>query len=408
MYMKNKVDVKLYFSLILWTLIPSVYLTVRMYIVSINKVDINILGQMEWFDLIDEVITTMLVVPLYSLLNKTDDQKNRKGLAFIISILIYGLFTIFIASHISHITKFMLAEYATEYLLLQSVSLFFSFVLTLTILLFTINDDYKMIWSLLVAKVVLLSICDYIFIATFKDIGASYSEILVNSLLAIFAIILLIRNGYIGFKGIDRTFINQWFKIGSFAGIQIFLDNFIYAIMIVKMVNAVNESGNYWVANNFIWGWLLVPVMCFAELIKKNDLLLISFKNTWKYALMIVLLWIATMPFWNTFIKKAMAVNPSSIMCIVMLNIPFYLTYIVSAFIDAWFISKGKTLYNMVISLMVNIVYYGIVYILFNKNVFAMNMQFIIYMFGVGMVIHMLLSIILYIIDRKVFKTEVS
>ena len=83
------------------------------------------------------------------------------------------------------------------------------------------------------------------------------------------------------------------------------------------------------------------------------------------------------------------------------MSIPFYLTYIVSAFIDAWFISKGKTIYNMIISLIVNVVYYGIIYILFSRNVFMMNMSFIIYMFGGGMVVHMVLSIIIYYIDIK-------
>lgn len=67
--------------------------------------------------------------------------------------------------------------------------------------------------------------------------------------------------------------------MGFFSGVQIFLDNFICAVMICKMVNAVSESGNYWVANNFIWGWLLVPVICVAEIIKKNSFEKIKFKN---------------------------------------------------------------------------------------------------------------------------------
>ena len=36
------------------------------------------------------------------------------------------------------------------------------------------------------------------------------------------------------------------------------------------MVNAVNEQGNYWVANNIIWGLLLIPIMALAEIVKKD------------------------------------------------------------------------------------------------------------------------------------------
>ena len=44
--MENKNDIKMFLTLILWMLLPSVYLLVRMNIVSVNNVDINILGQM--------------------------------------------------------------------------------------------------------------------------------------------------------------------------------------------------------------------------------------------------------------------------------------------------------------------------------------------------------------------------
>ena len=41
-------------------------------------------------------------------------------------------------------------------------------------------------------------------------------------------------------------------------------------VMIVRMVNVVSEQGTYWVANNFIWGWLLLPIVRLGELIKQE------------------------------------------------------------------------------------------------------------------------------------------
>ena len=87
-----KNDLKLLISLIVWMIIPSLYMLIRMNIVSVNNVDINILGQMEWFDLIDEVITTTLIVPLYSVLSK-EKSKYKNGIAFLTSFIIYLLFT---------------------------------------------------------------------------------------------------------------------------------------------------------------------------------------------------------------------------------------------------------------------------------------------------------------------------
>ena len=56
----RKEDTKMFISLVLWMLIPSIYFAIRMYTVTINSVDIDILGQMEWYDLIDEICENFL------------------------------------------------------------------------------------------------------------------------------------------------------------------------------------------------------------------------------------------------------------------------------------------------------------------------------------------------------------
>ena len=110
----EKKDYKLFFSLFLWMLIPSVYNAIRMSIISINQVDINILGQMEWFDLIDEIFVTTLTVPLFSLLKPNTSSKEKNGFAFTISLGIYTIFTLIISMYVSNISKFMNADFASE------------------------------------------------------------------------------------------------------------------------------------------------------------------------------------------------------------------------------------------------------------------------------------------------------
>ena len=217
--MLNKKDLKLYLSLILWSLIPSIYLLVRMNIVSLNRVDLNVLGQMEWFDLIDEIIATTLLVPLYSLLKKDDTDRN--GTALIISFVIYFLFALLVALRISTITKIMNAENATNYLLLQTAALLFDFINKFSIILFTIRSKHKLINTLI--------ICDYILIKNYKDIGAAYSEILVNAIIAATSIVILKIDNSVTFKKIDFSLTKEWIRVGVFCGIQIFLDNFIFS-----------------------------------------------------------------------------------------------------------------------------------------------------------------------------------
>lgn len=394
--MQKKNDIKNLFALYLWMLIPSVYLIIRLQIVSVTNVDINILGQMEWFDLIDEIITTAFITPLYYLLKNKDPEKN--GFSFILSFGVYFMFTMIIALYISNISAFMNAEYAKKYLFMQSVSMLIAFIWVFVNLLFIIYDNYILIIFFTVIKLFLLSSFDYLLIPVFKDLGASYSEILANTLIAILSVICIIKKKYVSFSICSKDFLYLWGKIGVFSGLQIVLDNFIYAFIVCRMVNTVSESGNYWIANNFIWGWLLIPTTCLVQIIQKNSLKSITFDNTWKYVGVILFTWTVTVPFWKFFIHNIMGITPDKdILNILYILVPYYICYTIAAVIDAWFVSKGKTIYLFINSIVVNIVYYGIMYILFQIGVFHLNINFIIHLFGLGMTVHMLISILLYL-----------
>ena len=278
----EKKDLKLYGSLLLYALLPSIYLLIRMQIISINSVDINIMGQLKWFDLIDEILVTVLTVPLYFLL-KPDKNSDKNMSAFLISFGIYTFFTIVIMTRISTIADFMQASNAVPYLFMQALSMLSGFIGTFMIMIFTLNSNDKLVRQTLVCRLALQVLADWFFISMFKDVGAAYAEIIVNAFVGLLTVCLAYKKGYLHFQKPDKKFLADWSKIGTFSGVQIFLDNFIYAIMVCKMVNAVSESGNYWVANNFIWGWLLVPVACLVEIVKKNDEKELKIKNCWKY-----------------------------------------------------------------------------------------------------------------------------
>ena len=290
----------------------------------------------------------------------------------------------------------MNAENAVQYLFMQALSMLAGFVGTFMVMIFTLNDDDKLVRRLLVSRLCLQVVADWIFISSFKDVGAAYAEIAVNAVIGLIAVLSAYGKGYLKFAMPGKDFLKDWCRIGAFAGIQIFLDNFIYAVMVCKMVNAVSESGNYWVANNFIWGWLLVPVTCLVEVIKKNDKVRLTMKNCWRYLIMIFAVWLITMPRWKSFISGPMASDGAVIIKIVLPLVPFYITYMISAVIDGWFVSHGRTIYNAINSLIVNVGYYGIIYLTFKRGMFAENMTFIIGMFGCGMLVHMTVSILMY------------
>lgn len=83
------------------SLIPAIYQTIKTFIISANDsgTTFDIIGQMEWFDLINETLQAFLIVPLYSVLNRIfkNDGENFAKHVFktgLVSFVIYTLFSI--------------------------------------------------------------------------------------------------------------------------------------------------------------------------------------------------------------------------------------------------------------------------------------------------------------------------
>ena len=93
------------------------------------------------------------------------------------------------------------------------------------------------------------------------------------------------------------------------SGIESLVRNVAYMVMIARMVNVVGEQGTYWVANNFIWSWLLLPVLQLGELIKQeiatdNDNIRRNTLGYYGITAIICVLWFLSIPIWRPFMAQ--------------------------------------------------------------------------------------------------------
>lgn len=398
---------KLFISLIFLNFIPNLYETVKIFFINSSATSLDVVSQIEWFDLINEVLITFLTVPLYALLNKeeiSEKFKARVFQTFFLTCILYCLFSIIVYVNAHHMVTFMTGNNHAEtiqYLRLETIAFVIGIIPSFFLIIFTIVRKEILINLILFVKMFAIIIGDFILIDKYGSFGIAYANMLINILLAIVCITIALHEQFIQLDfHFELSFLKSWFRVGSFCAGQIFLDNWIYAVLVCKMVNAVSEQGNYWIVNNFIWNWLLVPCIALGEIVKtdcKNGFKNLNMKQYCKLICMIVVVWICTMPSWSWIFKTLMHVNDvNAIMKIVFLLVPFYVAYMIASVLDNVFYGLGKTKYNFIISMVVNIVYYGIVYILFKIGIFTMNIHFIIYMFGFGMVVHAIFSIVLF------------
>lgn len=404
---------RLYFSLCLLALFPALYQTIKTSIISSTNLNdvFDVIGNMEWFDLINESLVGFLIIPLYSIFNKLykDDLEMFKKFAFkigIITCFVYSLFSIgvlvsgeILIRSMSVINNISLVR---KYLSLETIAFMLEIIISFfNVLFITIGKD-KNVYIFLLFKVVISLICDLVFIPRIDYLGIAISNIVTNGILAIICFTLLYFKGYIKiskFEKNDKLIYKEWLKKGFFSGFQQFVDNIIYALMICKMVNLVSVQGNYWLANNFIWGYLLLPILSLSEVVRsdcKEGYLKLNKLNYYFLITIIFILWLITIPLWKPFFKYIEKIeNYERIFEITIKLIPFYICFAVSQVIDNIFNGLGKTNLNFINSLFVNFVYYGIFFILYLNNVIVFSMDVIILMFGFGMVFHMIISIIL-------------
>lgn len=409
---EGRFPVNLFCSLMLLSFVPFLYTLVRTALIAdIPSTDgLGIAGHIEWFDLINETIQAFLIVPLYALLNRCaedrDKLKERIFQTFLTVNVIYILFSVFILVYCSRIVSTMTSSQigeVTGYLRLETIGFIIGNVVSFVNVLFVVLEKPFYIYAMVFLRTIFTIIGDLFFIPAFGVNGVAYSNIAVNAVCVVLCLAALWREDLIAVSfRFDKSFLRSYAFIGLFSGAQILLDNLIYAAIVCKMVNQVEEQGNYWVANNIMWGLLLIPITALAEIIKRDCGSRITLRRIKRYNLIIIvvfLLWQCFLPVLSPFLKNGMGIeNHETIKRILVILIPFYLAYSYTVLFDNILIGHGKTQYCFITSVIVNLVYYPIVYGLMLKGIFSPSITFICMMFGFGMVTHLGCSILCFLI----------
>ena len=423
----KKYNWRLWASLCVLALVPAIYQSIRTFLISVTSSasGIDIIGQMEWYDLIDETIKAFLIVPLYAILNKVyikqfDLLPKVIFKSLIIVVILYALFNVGVLYYGNKLVSYMNPQEndivtISNYLKLETFAFMIGIIPSFFNVVFVVLEKSKNIYICLFVQVVMGIINDFILIPRLQVNGVAISNLITNLILAIIEYIVVYKQGFISIskftKEDNKLFIN-WAKIGLFSGIQQFIDNIVYALMISRMVNMVSEQGNYWVANNFIWGWLLIPVSAMSEVIKSDckECRKVIRSNYYLLSIFIFTIWLISVPLWLPFLRNVQQLdNASNILDILFKLVPFYIAYTLCIIPDSIFIATGHSHLNAINSMIINFAYYGIWFILYKNVIISFDMNKIILMFGYGMVVHLVVSLIeQYIYDHKYDKELVK
>lgn len=356
---------------------------------------------------------------LYSIVVKVlSDKKeltNRMKTGLLITLGIYIILSIFIMTCTNPLLKAMatdpsIIDASATYIRIEAIANVFGILSQFALVgLVTLGKD-KLVYILIVVKLVLCVLLDLFLVSSLSCSanmgvnGIGVTNIIVNFIIFGTTLFLLVKNEVNVFnkEKMDFKWMKEFVRIGGISGLESFVRNLAYMVMVARMVNVVNEQGTYWVANNFIWGWLLLPITQLGELIKqetstnKNAVK----NNTLGYitiTVISVLVWCILIPLYKPFMTQVLNFSDvDKLFELVMVLFGFYILYAVQNICDATFYGLGKTHYMLFESIVTNSIYYGIAFILYVTGVWHPTLIGIALLFGIGNAFDTIVSLAAY------------
>ena len=269
------VNYRLWLAILATMLLPTIYQTVRIYFLGEmpNDSGVNIASQLQWVNLLYEVVHEALILPLFFLLGKSlNDKKeftNKVRTGLVVTAFVYMLISLVIIVFARPIVLLMaqnvhLVDDTVTYIRLETIAAIFSALwkFTTTVMISLKKDRY--IYILLSVQMLTSVLLDTFLVSNLPVSaklgvnGIALTNIAVNVMILTLALVLLQREHISLFvkEKWNYSWLAEWFKVGSYSGLESLLRNFAFMMMVIRMVNIVAEQGNYWIANNFIWQWL--------------------------------------------------------------------------------------------------------------------------------------------------------
>ena len=413
-------DWRLWIAIMATMLLPSIYQTVRIFFLGSlpDTWGFSIASQSQYVNLFYEVIQEALIIPLYFVLGQSLNNKeqfaNKVRTGLLVTAIIYALLSLILILFARPLVVFMgqqaeLVNTTVTYIRLETLASLFATLWRFMMVVLVSLSSTRIMYGVLVVQMALSILLDSLLVSTLPFSlqlgvqGVAITNIAVNLLMVVVSVILLYRQGIVLLKGtMDFRWMTGWWKVGKFSGLESFIRNIAFMLMVVRLVNLVAEQGTYWVANNFIWNWLLLPSLALADVVKKEvgeSQENIQTKTAGYLVLTGIFsaLWLASIPLWKPFLLHIMNdSNYQLVFTIVLIQTPFYIIFLFNNILDGTLCGAGRLDYLLVQTLLINGIYYGGLFILYLLGIFRPGLTGICLMFGFGMALDLIPTIIQY------------
>lgn len=420
----------LYTVFLCFIFFPTFFSSIRIYFLGYypQTEGYDIASQLSWVSLFYECGKEAVILPLYYVLGKELDNKaklvNNFFSVVVFVVLLYSLISLLIGLNLDFLMRRMAVRqelYAGtyEYIRLELCAFVFSVVADCCNIVCFLLKRLKELFGVLCVQAFVLLGCDVFLVSVFPcsaGLGV-YGIPLGNCITYVLVIfcytVIFYKFGFFDSVVFCFRFNPEWKRLSFYSGLESAVRNFAYVFVVLYLINLLNKQGEYWLAMNFLWGYLLVPMLALNETIKvflssqlslltTEDIFLLT-KKFMGTVTVFVLIWILCIPGYPVFMKYVLNIeNPESVTAVVLKFMFFYIVLAYNMALDSIFYAMGKIDLLLRQSFCINGIYYGLVFVCIKMRFVDITLDSIVCMFGLGIIFDALISCyIFYGLVRK-------
>ncbi len=421
-------DYRLFLSILLFIALPNLYRLYRVRLIGNEIPDpggLATVAQWQFVGLIVEVFQEATVLAVFfflgsqirsSALIKADRAKSVLSFIFISSLVFAAIVFLLRGAFIELIdTPEDIRAQTSAFLGVSAFSIPFMLVSAALVVLLQALGMSRHVLLLAVFNVLLLFTLDsllfggYAFSLGAGAVGVGVSTLLSSvGLFAAGALLLLFAGGLPARYFLTLpTFqdIREFLRVGFGSGLDSAVRNAAYFIMIIRLVNTIGttEISGYYVAIQIFWGFMLVPVLAFADsskaLVANTSDDLERVRTLWRASMLItggmMVVWIALIPWFPAF-AGALSDDPeivdAAIIAFGILFVP-YVLFCFNTVTDSVFYGLGKTQYMAYQSILTNGTVYVAAFLLYISGVWDVTYVGIMVLFALGIIVDTVLTL---------------
>lgn len=207
----------------------------------------------------------------------------------------------------------------------------------------------------------------------------------------------------------------EWVRRGWRSGLESLIRNLAFTFVVLRLINASGNAGTFWVANQLLWGWLLVPILALGEALKRHvatrpESINVLFPAYRRGAVVVLLGWVVSVPTWPMAIDKLLhAQGENDVLGTAYWLAGFYAVFALNHLMDSAFYGAGRTDYMLWQTLVVNLAVFGTAFVLNMLGYWSPSLRSVTVLFGLGIVCDTMVTTVQYWIwQRRFFSSAVS